>query len=294
MWQRFSESARKAVFYAREEAQSFGEGYVSTEHLLLGLVRGSGPTAVQILEALKISCDQVRSTVTKRLPRGDSRQDSDMTLTPRAKRVVDLAYDEARNLGHNYIGTEHLLLGLIREHDGLAGRVLAKLGAQLDAARVEVAVRCPPSPGARMSAQSNRRPLPHQRFSWQAIDEDGRASVFYAQEATLKFGSTEVMPEHLLLGILHAPEAPATKILADNGINGGQIISNVEHQLPVVEQRGPKDLHLSNSGKKIIEVAYAEAVALGHSYSRNRALPPRHSFITRKASQVNRSFRTRM
>jgi ATP-dependent Clp protease ATP-binding subunit ClpC len=138
MWQRFTERARKVVFYAQEEAQRFGEGYVSTEHLLLGLVRESDSVAARVLEKLGVSLNKIRAEVEKQLPRGDARASQDMTLTPRAKRVIDLAYDEARNLNNNYIGTEHLLLGLIREGDGLAGRVLAKLGVELEKARREV------------------------------------------------------------------------------------------------------------------------------------------------------------
>ncbi|HWD40151.1 MAG TPA: ATP-dependent Clp protease ATP-binding subunit [Fimbriimonas sp.] len=138
MWQRFTERARKVVFYAQEEAQRFGEGYVSTEHLLLGLVRESDSVAARVLEKLGVSLNRIRAEVEKQLPRGDARPSQDMTLTPRAKRVIDLAYDEARNLNNNYIGTEHLLLGLIREGDGLAGRVLAKLGVELEKARREV------------------------------------------------------------------------------------------------------------------------------------------------------------
>jgi len=138
MWQRFTERARKVVFYAQEEAQKFGEGYVSTEHLLLGLVRESDSVAARVLEKLGVNLNRIKAEVEKQLPRGDSRASQDMTLTPRAKRVIDLAYDEARNLNNNYIGTEHLLLGLIREGDGLAGRVLAKLGVELEKARREV------------------------------------------------------------------------------------------------------------------------------------------------------------
>ncbi len=138
MWQRFTERARKVVFYAQEEAQKFGEGYVSTEHLLLGLVRESDSVAARVLDKLGVSLNRIRAEVEKQLPRGDARPSQDMTLTPRAKRVIDLAYDEARNLNNNYIGTEHLLLGLIREGDGLAGRVLAKLGVELEKARREV------------------------------------------------------------------------------------------------------------------------------------------------------------
>ena len=138
MWQRFTERARKVVFYAQEEAQKFGEGYVSTEHLLLGLVRESDSVAARVLDKLGVSLNKIRTEIEKALPRGEGTRSNEMTLTPRAKRVIDLAYDEARNLNNNYIGTEHLLLGLVREGDGLAGRVLAKLGIELERARGEV------------------------------------------------------------------------------------------------------------------------------------------------------------
>ena len=104
--------ARKVVFYAQEEAQRYGEGYVSTEHLLLGLIREPTNTACLVLKDVHISLDRVRSDVEARLAKGSQRPSQDMTLTPRAKRVIDLAYTEARDLGHYYIGTEHLLLGI--------------------------------------------------------------------------------------------------------------------------------------------------------------------------------------
>jgi hypothetical protein len=138
MWQRFTEMARKAVFYAQEEAQKYGEGYVSTEHFLLGLLREEENVACQTLIQMGASLKAIRSEVERHLPRGDARPSQDMTLTPRAKRVIDLAYEEARGLSNDYIGTEHLLLGLLREGDGLAGKVLAKLGIHLDPCRDQV------------------------------------------------------------------------------------------------------------------------------------------------------------
>ena len=138
MWQRFTERARKVVFYAQEEAGRLGENYVSTEHLLLGLVRENDSVAARILDRIGVSLGRIRSEIERQVARGDGRLGQDMQLTPRAKRVIDLAYDEARQHNNNYIGTEHLLLGLIREGEGLAGRVLSKLGVDLDRTRREV------------------------------------------------------------------------------------------------------------------------------------------------------------
>jgi ATP-dependent Clp protease ATP-binding subunit ClpA len=154
MWQRFTERARRVVFFAQEEAGRLGENYVSTEHLLLGLVRENDSVAARILDRMGVSLGRIRSEIERQVTRGDGRLGQDMQLTPRAKRVIDLAYDEARQLSNNYIGTEHLLLGLIREGEGLAGRVLAKLGVELERTRQEVrflqdndgGTSAPPSP----------------------------------------------------------------------------------------------------------------------------------------------------
>jgi ornithine carbamoyltransferase len=138
MWQRFTERARKVVFYAQEEAGRLGENYVSTEHLLLGLVRENDNKAIRVLVNMGIPISRIRSEIERQVARGDSRMGQDMQLTPRAKRVIDFAYDEARQLDNNYIGTEHLLLGLIREGEGLAGKVLAMLGVDLARTRLEI------------------------------------------------------------------------------------------------------------------------------------------------------------
>ena len=135
MWQRFTERARRIVFFAQEEAARLGETYVSTEHLLLGLVREKDCVAARVLQELGISASHIRKEIKSHLVQGPEKSDKEMQLAPRAKRVIDLAYDEARRLNNNYIGTEHLLLGLIREGDGAAGEVLIKLGADLERAR---------------------------------------------------------------------------------------------------------------------------------------------------------------
>lgn len=156
MWQRFTERARRVVFFAQEEAGRVGENYVSTEHLLLGLVRENDSVAARILDRMGVSLSRIRTEVERQLTRGDGRLGQDMQLTPRAKRVVDLAYDEARQLSNNYIGTEHLLLALIREGEGLAGRVLAKLGVELERTRLEVRALQDNDSGALQSPDARR------------------------------------------------------------------------------------------------------------------------------------------
>ncbi len=138
MWQRFTERSRRVVFFAQEEAGRWGENHVATEHLLLGLVRENDSVAARVLDRIGVSLGRIRSEVERQVTRGERRLGQDMQLAPKAKRVIDLAYDEARRLNNNYIGSEHLLLGLIREEEGLAGRVLNKLGVDLERTRREV------------------------------------------------------------------------------------------------------------------------------------------------------------
>jgi len=138
VWQMFTERARRVVFFAQEEAGRLRQNCVSTEHLLLGLVRENDNVAPRILDRMGVSLGRIRSEIEGQVTRGDGRLCQDMQLTPRCMRVLDLAYDEARQLSNNYIGTEHLLLGLIREGEGLTGRVLAKLGVELERTRREV------------------------------------------------------------------------------------------------------------------------------------------------------------
>src|SRR5205823_4193792 len=135
MWQRFTERARRVIFFAQEEAARLGENYVGTEHLLLGLIREMDSVAGRLLERMGLSGAQIRAEVEKQVTVGKGNLGQDMQLTPRAKRVIDLAYEEARQLNNNYIGTEHLLLGLVREGDGLAARVLVVLGVNLERTR---------------------------------------------------------------------------------------------------------------------------------------------------------------
>ncbi len=132
---KFDEQARRVLSLAQEEAQRINHKYIGTEHLLLGLVDLDGSTAVQILKSLDVKRSQVRIQVEMILGHKDHPVVGDIGLTPRAKKVVELAVDEARRLNHRYIGTEHLLLGLVREGDGIAARVLESLGVNLERVR---------------------------------------------------------------------------------------------------------------------------------------------------------------
>ena len=134
---KFTERARKVLQYAQEEAQRFQHNYIGTEHLLLGLLRVEDSVATKVLENLGIELLKVRGAVEFIIGRGDRIVLGEIGLTPRAKKVIELAVDEARRMNHRYIGTEHLLLGMVREGEGIAAGVLESLGVRLEKVRTE-------------------------------------------------------------------------------------------------------------------------------------------------------------
>src|SRR5437868_5878868 len=135
---KFTERAKKVLSLAQEEAQRFQHNYIGTEHLLLGLVRLNEGTAIKVLNDLGVDVSKVRAAIEHIIGRGDRIVLGEIGLTPRAKKVIELAVDEARRFNHHYIGTEHILLGLIGEGEGIAAGVLESLGVTLDMARTQV------------------------------------------------------------------------------------------------------------------------------------------------------------
>ncbi len=139
MFERFTDRARKVMALANQEAQRFNHEYVGTEHVLLGLVKEGQGVAANVLHNLSVDLKKIRLEVEKIVKSGPAMVTmGKLPQTPRAKKVIEFAIEEARNLGHNYVGTEHLLLGLLREHDGVAAQVLMNLGLKLDDVRSEV------------------------------------------------------------------------------------------------------------------------------------------------------------
>ena len=138
MFERFTDRARRVVVLAQEEARMLNHNYIGTEHILLGLIKEGEGVAAKGLEALGISLDGVRTQVEEIIGQGQQAPSGHIPFTPRAKKVLELSLREALQLGHNYIGTEHILLGLIREGDGVAAQVLVKLGADLNRVRQQV------------------------------------------------------------------------------------------------------------------------------------------------------------
>src|SRR5215204_5802218 len=138
MFERFTDRARRVVVLAQEEAKMLNHNYIGTEHILLGLIHEGEGVAAKALESLGISLEAVRQQVEEIIGQGQQQPTGHIPFTPRAKKVLELSLREALQLGHNYIGTEHILLGLIREGEGVAAQVLVKLGADLNRVRQQV------------------------------------------------------------------------------------------------------------------------------------------------------------
>ncbi len=159
-FEKFSERARRVLTLAQEEAQHFNHSYIGTEHILLGLVREEEGVAAKVLVNLGVGLSKVRSAVEFIIGQGDKPNIGEIGLTPRAKRVIELAIDEARHLGHNYIGTEHLLLGLLREGEGVAAGVLDSLGVTIERVRAEIVhILSQGMPRSRLPRTTSRTPV---------------------------------------------------------------------------------------------------------------------------------------
>jgi ATP-dependent Clp protease ATP-binding subunit ClpC len=148
MFNRFTERAQKVLFLAQEEAVRLGHPYVGTEHILLGLIREGQGVAARALGTMGLGADSVRSAVEQAVGKGEDVTGQEIALTPRGKRVLELSVEEARRMGHNYVGTEHMLLGLIKEGEGIAARLLRGMGADLDKVR-QVVIAMLGEPGQR-------------------------------------------------------------------------------------------------------------------------------------------------
>jgi ATP-dependent Clp protease ATP-binding subunit ClpC len=180
MFERFTEKARRVVVYAQEEARMLNQNYIGTEHLLLGLIREQDGIAAKALESLNISLEDVHAQVEDLIGRGTFVPTGHIPFTPRAKKVLELSLREALQLGHNYIGTEHILLGLIREGEGVAAQVLLNLGADLDKVRSAVIQLLSGHYGKQAEGGEERR-----GSSSQLLDEFGRNLTRMARDGKL-------------------------------------------------------------------------------------------------------------
>src|ERR1700744_552626 len=188
LFERFTERARQVVVLAQEEARTLKHNYIGTEHILLGLLREEEGLAARVLESLEITVERVRAQVVRIVGSGEEVTSGQIPFTPRAKKVLELALREALSLGHNYIGTEHILLGLVRENEGVAARILLDFDADSEKIRNEV-IRMLSGPGSRQRGSSQGSPgaagTGEGKKSSKLLDQFGRNLTKLASEGKL-------------------------------------------------------------------------------------------------------------
>jgi ATP-dependent Clp protease ATP-binding subunit ClpC len=184
LFERFTERARQVVVLAQEEARTLKHNYIGTEHILLGLLREEEGLAARVLESLDITVERVRSQVVRIVGSGEEVTSGQIPFTPRAKKVLELALREALSLGHNYIGTEHILLGLVRENEGVAARILLDFDADSDKIRNEV-IRMLSGPGGRRQGGGGGGAGGEGKKSSKLLDQFGRNLTRLAEEGKL-------------------------------------------------------------------------------------------------------------
>jgi ATP-dependent Clp protease ATP-binding subunit ClpC len=240
MFERFTERARKVVVLAQEEARHFNHNYIGTEHLLLGLLREDEGVAARALSSLNVTLDEVREQVESIVGYGEEGTGGQAPFTPRSKKVLELALREALQLGHNYIGTEHILLGLVRESEGVAARVLSNLDVDPDKVRREVVRmlgggraqrgRGGEAGGAR-GAVETKRPKTRQ------LDQYGRNLTSYAEEEKLDpvIGRGQEIQRIMQILVRRTKNNPV--IIGEPGVGKTAIVEGLAEE--IAEERVP-------------------------------------------------------
>ena len=240
MFERFTDRARRVVVLAQEEARLLSHNYIGTEHILLGLISEGDGVAAKVLEQLGISAEEVRAKVESIIGQGGASPTGHIPFTPRAKKVLELSLREALQLGHNYIGTEHILLGLIREGEGVGAQVLTNLGADLSNVRRAVIDKM-------SGIQGGIRTRGVGPTSFERPRETPATAKLNVQARRLA-GPSAIGSHHVLLGLLADQDSLAAKALGGLGVTR----EAVEAQLADLEPAGTSDETPEQAGARRI------------------------------------------
>ncbi|HET8631712.1 MAG TPA: Clp protease N-terminal domain-containing protein, partial [Thermomicrobiales bacterium] len=247
--------------------------YIGTEHLLLGLLREGG-VAGQVLSDLGVDLAAARRAVEFKIGRGEPVSMGQIGLTSRAKKVIEYAVDEARRLNHHYIGTEHLLLGLLREGEGIAVGVLMHLGVDLVQARASVleALQRPEAPGntpgepVTVSLPGADAPAAQGVPHFEEFTERARRVLELAQDEARRFNHAHLGTEHLLLGLVREGDGVAARVLGSLGVQLPKVRSAVEFIIGRGERQATGEIGLTARSRRALELAHEEARRLNHHY----------------------------
>gem|GEM_PF-2231179 len=271
------ESGKRVLAIAQDEAVQMNHNYIGTEHLLLGLLRGDadGP-AGRALTRLGVTLDKARTAARFIIGQGDTpTSPSEITMSPRTRKVLELAMDEARQLGHAKAGAAEICLGLIREGQGIASGIIESLGVTLDAARNAVLAELagqPSPPPARPDPRPSQTQGPRERRAsylgpFDRFNDRAKRVLALAQDEAIRFDHNYIGPEHLLMGLVREGEGVAAKVLESLGVELSRTRREVENLIGRGEgTTSPSEITLIPRTKKIIELAIDEARRLGHSH----------------------------
>ena len=261
MFERFTERARKVVVLAQDEARHFNHNYIGTEHLLLGLLREDEGVAAQALYSLNVVLDEVREQVESIVGYGEEGTGAQAPFTPRSKKVLELALREALQLGHNYIGTEHILLGLVRESEGVAARVLSNLEVDPDKVRREVVRRLG---GGRSRSRGGGeagggRGVEAKRPKTKQLDQYGRNLTSYAEEDKLDpvIGRSQEIARIMQILVRRTKNNPV--IIGEPGVGKTAIVEGLAEEITdgkVPEILGDKEVYTLDLGALVAGSKY--------------------------------------
>src|SRR5438552_7688260 len=248
---RFNDRAKRVLALAQDEAIRFNHNYIGVEHLLLGLVREGEGVAARVLDSLGIDLSKARSSVEVMIGRGKgTTSPSDITLSPRTKKVIELAVDESRKLGHSHVGTEHLLLGIVREGQSVGAGVLESMGVNLEQVRHQVIAvlgQHRPEMGATASAGigpsagagiGSSHPVPFV----DRLETSGRRALARAYWEAGRANDKEVAPHHLLLGLVTSGDVWTHRLLAELGVDLADLVTRIDAAAPRNEGARPARL----------------------------------------------------
>ena len=252
MFERFTERARQVVVLAQDEARALKHNYIGTEHILLGLLREEEGLAARVLESLDITVEEVRAQVARIVGQGDEVTTGQIPFTPRAKKVLELALREALSLGHNYIGTEHILLGLVRENEGVAARILLDFDADAEKIRNEI-IRMLSGPGRRQQGAGG---APGEKSkSSKLLDQFGRNFTKQAAEGKLDPVVGRQMEIERIMQILSRRTKNNPVLIGEPGVGKTAVVEGLAQR--IASNQVPELL----KGKQIYSLDLAALVA---------------------------------
>jgi ATP-dependent Clp protease ATP-binding subunit ClpA len=290
MWQRFSERSRKVVFYAQEEAQKVGAAFVGTEAMALGMMRDHDSTSYRAIKALEVDMEELAEGLQGLMGSGAPKPDAEMTLTPAAKRLIDFAYDSARALDHNYIGTEHLLLGCVRTndettklfanfgitHERALAAVVGILGISEPPARPESFIETikrrlagskggesmPPAATERME-QDLKGALPRASETtwWSVSGEEAHACLSAAWDSARMCGDTHVSSLHLFVGSIKA-SAQVRAAVGGVGTDPEELATSLSEMLGTGSLPNPVRMALTDDSRDALVVSMGATLAM--------------------------------